>query len=69
MSFRSIISSVLLIAVSGGLSACFSSSEVSNKNEASVGQQLLDLDRAHQQGIITEKEYTRLRKVIIKKND
>jgi hypothetical protein len=69
MSFRSLVSSVILIAISSSLSACFSSSEVSNKNEASVGQQLLDLDRAHSQGIITEKEYAKLKKVIIKKND
>lgn len=69
MSFRSIVSSFILIAVSSSLSACFSSSEVSNKNEASVGQQLLDLDRAHTQGVITEKDYLKLKKAIIKKND
>lgn len=69
MNARSILSSVLLVAVSSSLTSCFSSSKVQSKNEASVGQQLTDLERAYQQGIITEKEYLKLKKAIIKNND
>ncbi|MES2439354.1 MAG: hypothetical protein V4584_09820 [Verrucomicrobiota bacterium] len=69
MNFRSIVSSLLLVAISCSLTGCFSSSKVNTKNEASVGQQLTDLDRARQQGIISEKEYLKLKKAIIKAND
>ena len=69
MNVRSILSSVLLVALSGSLTSCFSSSKVDSKNEASVGKQLTDLDTAYKQGIITESEYLKLRKAIIKNND
>lgn len=69
MNVRSILSSVLLVAISGSLTSCFSSSKVQSKNEASVGKQLTDLDAAYQQGIITEKDYLKLKKAIIKNND
>jgi len=36
---------------------------------SSVGRQLTDRDAAYRQGIITEKEYMKLRKAIISKND
>lgn len=35
----------------------------------SVGQQLDDLDKAYKNGSITQKEYEKLKKAIIKKND
>ena len=39
-----------------------------NNTHASVGQQLLDLQKARDQGLIDEKEYNRLRDAIVKKN-
>jgi hypothetical protein len=69
MNFRSLFSSLILIGISGSLSGCFSSSKVLSKNEASVGQQLTDLERARQQGIITEKEFNKLKHALIKAND
>lgn len=69
MNFRFILSSILVVAISATLSSCFSSSKVHSKNEGSVGQQLTELERARQQGIVNEKEYARLRKRIIKDND
>jgi hypothetical protein len=49
------------------MTGCVSSSKISH--EASVGQQLEDLDKSYKDGIITKDEYERLRKAIIKKND
>jgi hypothetical protein len=69
MSIRVVFSCILIALGSLGLTGCFSSSEVKATNQASVGQQLTDLDRAYHQGIITEKEYLKLRTAIIKKND
>ena len=69
MTLRTILSTLLLVAVSCTLTSCLSSSKVLSKNEASVGQQLIDLERARQQGIITEKEYLKLKKALIKDND
>lgn len=63
-----VLSSCLLLALGGGsLTGCISTSKVQSA-DSSVGQQLMDLDRAYRQGIVNEKEYQRLRKAIIKKN-
>lgn len=69
MNSRFLVSSLLAVAFSAFLSSCFSSSKVNTKNEASVGRQLTELNMAHQQGIVTDKEYVRLKKRIIKNND
>lgn len=69
MTLRSILSTFVLIAISSSLTSCFSSSKVLSKNEASVGQQLIDLEHARDQGIITQKEFDKLKKALIKNND
>ncbi len=69
MKSRSILSFLVIAVLSSSLTSCFSSSKVQSKNEASVGQQLTDLERAYQQGIINEKEYLKLKAAIIKNND
>lgn len=69
MSIRIVVPCFLLAMGSFSLTGCVSSSEVKASNEASVGQQLMDLDKAYHQGTITEKEYQKLRKAIISKND
>jgi uncharacterized protein YceK len=69
MNARSILSSALLVAISCGLSGCGSSTKITSTNERSVGQQLTALDQARQQGIITDKEYAKLKKAIINRND
>jgi hypothetical protein len=69
MTLRSILSTLLLVAISSSLTSCFSSSKVLSKNEASVGQQLIDLEHARDQGIITQKEFEKLKKALIKNND
>jgi hypothetical protein len=48
------------------LPGCVSSSKVQNSN-VSLGQQLEDLRKAHENGTISDKEYDRLRKDIMKK--
>ncbi|RYD68904.1 MAG: hypothetical protein EOP84_29500 [Verrucomicrobiaceae bacterium] len=69
MNFRFIASSLLVVFISASLSSCFSSSKVQSRNEGSVGRQLSDLEQARQQGIVSDKEYARLKKRIIKDND
>ena len=69
MTIRIFLSWTILAFASLSLTSCFSSSKVDSKNEASVGKQLTDLDTAYKQGIITESEYQKLRKAIIKNND
>jgi hypothetical protein len=58
---------VALLAVSLE-QGCVSRSNVETSG-ISVGQQLQDLEKAHQAGTITDKEYKDLRKSIIKKYD
>lgn len=55
----------LIVAVA--TSGCISSSRINN--QASTGQQLQDLEKTYRDGIITQKEYERLKKAIIRKND
>ncbi len=69
MNFRLLLSASLLVAISANLVSCGSSTKVTSTNERSVGQQLTDLEQAYRQGIITEKEYLRLKNAIIKNND
>lgn len=69
MNAKFILSSFLLITVSSALTGCGSSTKVTSTNERSVGQQLTDLSAAHQQGIISDREYEKLKKAIIKEND
>ena len=69
MNIRLIFTSAALIVLSATLTGCGSSTKVTNTSQTSVGQQLLDLDNARAQGIITEKEYSRLKKAVIKNND
>jgi hypothetical protein len=40
-----------------------------HQTEASVGQQLMDLEKAHREGIISDKEYEKLKKALVKKHD
>jgi hypothetical protein len=60
-----IVSVVFLLVMNSGCG----STKVSTENTASVGQQLLDLQKAHDQGLVSDKEYEKLRKAIVKKND
>lgn len=69
MNSRTILSFIVVAALSSSLTSCFSSSKVDSKNQASVGKQLTDLDAAYKQGIITEKDYLKLKKAIINNND
>jgi hypothetical protein len=48
------------------LQGCLSHSKVETGN-VSLGQQLQDLEKAHQNGTINDKEYQDLRKSIMKK--
>lgn len=68
MFLRTILSILSVAAISLSLTSCFTSSKLHSQNEASVGRQLTELEQARQQGIVTDKEYARLKKKIIKKN-
>ncbi len=51
------------------LPGCGGGTTVRQGNQASVGQQLQDLDKAYKDGVITQKEYEKLKKALIKQND
>jgi hypothetical protein len=60
------LAALALLPLLGG---CISSSKVSTAPGATAGQQLIDLDKAYKQGVITKDQYDKMRKEIIKKND
>lgn len=70
MNTKSILFSGLLLAITSILSGCGSSTaSFSTTNDGSTGAQLKDLSDAHKQGIIDDKEFSKLKKAIIKNND
>ena len=66
---RSLVAVLTLCCATLSLTGCVSSSKIQSQDSASVGQQLQDLDKAYKEGIITQKEYDKLKKALIKKND
>ncbi len=59
---------ITLLAAAGAatLSACSGKSvKVENNNTATMGQELQDLDKAYQDGIITKAEYDKSKKRIL----
>ena len=69
MKFQIVLAALCMAAAPFCLTSCGSSTELTTHNEVSVGQQLSDLQHAYSQGIITEKEYERLKKALIKRYD
>jgi hypothetical protein len=51
------------------LPGCGGGTTLRQNNQSSVGQQLQDLDKAYKDGVITQKDYEKLKKKIIKEND
>jgi hypothetical protein len=60
------ITVTLLLLMSAGCGSTKVSTQT-NTN-ASVGQQLMDLQKAHDQGLINDTDYNKLKAAIIKKN-
>ncbi len=58
-----------IILLAPMLAGCGSKAEVMNVNERSAGQQLSDLNAARRDGIVSDKEYEKMRRAIVKKND
>ncbi len=62
----SLLAAVLASPVA--FSGC-SSTKTTNTSTGTVGQQLIDLDRAHKDGVITKDQYDKMKKELIRKND
>lgn len=56
-----IVSSLFLLISCGGGGANI------NQSTTTMGQELMDLDKSHQQGIITEKEYKKAKETILER--
>lgn len=63
LAWAATVSAVLLFGTGCG------STKVTTQNQASVGQQLMDLEKSYKEGVITEKEYQKLKRRIVKDND
>jgi hypothetical protein len=63
---------VVLILVTANFAGCGTSKEKEANSEpttitTTLGQELLDLDKAYKDGIITQKEYEKAKKALIEK--
>ena len=68
MSFKTLFTAAALALVSCALTSCGSDPLPPSASGSSVGQQLTDLDNARQQGLISNGEYNRLKKALIKRH-
>ena len=57
----SIILCVMLTSCGGG------GAKVETRSSQTLGQELMDLEKAHEEGVITDKEYKKLKENMIKK--
>jgi hypothetical protein len=58
--------SALMIVVAFATSACIGGKKVTNVSTATIGQQLEDLEKAHGEGLLTDAEYNKKRKEILR---
>lgn len=69
-AFRYTVSALLLgtsLLVGCSCSSGGGDDDVKVVQQQSYGQQLIDLDAAHQKGLLTDKEYEKSRKAIVEK--
>lgn len=59
----------IVLASSLALTGCSSTRTTNTSSSATVGQQLIDLDRAYKDGVITKEQYEKMKKELIRKND
>ena len=65
----SLLLPLALAALAVVSSGCGTTTRVNNVTNESVGKQLLDLEQAYKNGVITEDQYNDLKKNLINKND
>ena len=56
---------VCLIGLGSLLSGCGSSTQIKQAPQTTLGQELMDLDKARQDGIVSEDEYKKLKKQVV----
>ena len=59
---------LLMVLFTIGLSGCGGGGANVEARATTTGQELIDLDKAYKQGLITEKEYESKKKEIMKRN-
>ena len=58
---------ILVLLVTLGLTGCGGGGASMEARTTTTGQELIDLDKAYQQGLMTEKEYESKKKEIMKR--
>jgi hypothetical protein len=65
---RIIVVVIFMVMPLGGFSGCGGGGAEIRQQTTTLGQELKDLDGAYKQGLLTEKEYKKVREQIIEKH-
>lgn len=65
MKKLAVLTMILFIGIGSLLSGCGSSTQIKQAPQTTLGQELMDLDKARQDGIVSEDEYNKLKKQIV----
>ena len=63
-----VIFALILMTLPFGLAGCSGGGADIQQTTTTLGQELQDLDSAHKQGLLSDKEYSNARKDLIKKH-
>ena len=69
MNFLRICVVIIFLTLGAGFIGCGGGGADIKATNTTVGQELIDLDKAYKEGIITEKEYNKSKKEILKRKN
>ena len=68
MNFLRICVVIIFLTLGAGFIGCGGGGADIKSSNTTVGQELIDLDKAYKDGLITEKEYKKSKEKILKRN-
>ncbi len=68
MKYLRILAVIMFLSFGAGFVGCGGGGAELTTRQTTLGQELIDLEKAYKEGIITEKEYKKAKKKLLKQN-